>query len=158
MAKQYRIKHGINTAVSLALVVAEHVNEETGETTVVVQDEIFLPGAVLPSNFSPEQAALAEDPESHLYELIEVFDGDSAEEFIPEPDTAIVSPPPVPEVPAPVAEEPAPVVDPQVAETTTVTGDDPATEPAPSITPTPATAQPGEAPVNPFAPTDDGEQ
>lgn len=153
MAKQIRVKHGINTALSLALVVGETVDDETGEVRVFEQEEIFLPGATLPPNLAQRHVDAASDPESHLYEMLEVFDGDDVEEIVPEPEAPGVNQPepeptPEPEVPA--------TPEPQADETTTVTGDnEPATESDPSLTPTPATAQPGEAPVNPFAPTDD---
>lgn len=162
MAKQIRVRHGINTAVSLALVVGTDTDDETGEVKVFEQEEIFLPGAVLPPNLAERHVEDAENPESHLYVLLEVFEGEDVAEVVPEPDVALhpdlpaVEPPAEPVIPAEPAPE-APVeapAPPLVAENTTIADAQPA-PPLPDTTPTPANAQDGEAPVNPFAPTDD---
>lgn len=66
----YRIKFDINTAVSIPLVVASNPNN--GEP--VEQEVVYLPGAVLPPNFSPRLAQAVDDGEEHISKLVEYID------------------------------------------------------------------------------------
>lgn len=65
----FRIKPGLNTAVSIALVVSE-----TPDGEPVEQELIYLPGAALPENLSPRLVALWEGGDAHLHSLIEATD------------------------------------------------------------------------------------
>lgn len=66
----YRIKYDIGTAVSIALAVGTDPN--TGST--VEQEVVYLPGAILPSNFSPRLAQAVDDGEEHISKLVEYID------------------------------------------------------------------------------------
>jgi hypothetical protein len=65
----YRIKYDINTAVSIPLIVAQ-----TPDGDPVEQEVVYLPGAVLPSNFSPRLAQAVDDGEEHISKLVEYID------------------------------------------------------------------------------------
>lgn len=65
----YRIKYDIGTAVSVPLVVATDPDGNPIE-----QEVVYLPGAVLPSNFSPRVAKAVDDGEDHISTLIESVD------------------------------------------------------------------------------------
>jgi hypothetical protein len=88
----YRIKYDIGTAVSVALVVGK--NPTTGED--IEQEEIFLPGAVLPSNVAKRITHAVDRDDApnhdHLSALIEKIDGREARAVEADPDK-LPSPP-----------------------------------------------------------------
>lgn len=74
MAPVYKIRHGIETAVSVPVVASESISEETGETVQLVEEQIFLPGAVLPENLADYFIEKIENEDEHVTSFVEVVE------------------------------------------------------------------------------------
>lgn len=76
----YKVRHGIETSVSVPVVVSENVDEETGKKVQNVEERQFLPGATLPENLADyfvEKLEAGEDDE-HVFSLIEPVEVEGA--------------------------------------------------------------------------------
>lgn len=74
MAHVYKIRHGIETAVSVPVVVSENVDQETGENVQHVEEQVYLPGAVIEGKVADYFVEKIEDEDDHVSSLIEVVE------------------------------------------------------------------------------------
>lgn len=76
----FKIRSGINTAVSVTLVLAR---DDTNPNKYVTEEKLFLPGATVPDNVAPWLIDKYEQGDPHLRSLLEVDEGGVPTRFEP---------------------------------------------------------------------------